>query len=52
MPQPIKKVVKNPPKPKKKQTTRLHRLKMKREKLKGDQEYGTSKLEEKFARIF
>ena len=52
MPQPIKKIIKNPPKPKKKQTTHFHKVKLAREKAKQNQEYGTSKLEERFARDF
>jgi very-short-patch-repair endonuclease len=52
MSQPIKKDIKNPPKPKKKLTTKANRLKQIKAKRKGNNEYGTSKLEEKFARDF
>ena len=52
MPQPINKNIINPPKPKKKITTKANRLKQLKEKRKGNNEYGTSKLEEKFAKNF
>ena len=52
MPQPIRKGIKNIHKPRKKETTKKARMKLMREKRKGSQEYGTSKLEERFARDF
>jgi len=52
MAQPIKKSITNPPKPHKKQTTRAARIKKIRERAKKNHEYGTSKLEERFARDF
>ena len=53
MPQPIRKgIITKKYKPKKKQTTRAARVKQIRERMKGSQEYGTSKLEERFAREF
>lgn len=55
MSQPVKKnIAKDLPKKHKKKllTTRAARIKKAREKAKGNQEYGTSKLEERFARDF
>lgn len=52
MPQPINKNIINPPKPKKKLTTKANRIKQIKTKRKGNKEYGTSKLEEKFAKNF
>ena len=52
MPQPIKKEINKTPKTKKKQTTKAARIREIRKKMKGSQEYGTSKLEERFARDF
>lgn len=55
MSQPVKKnIAKDLPKKRKKKllTTRAARIKKAREKAKGNQEYGTSKLEERFARDF
>lgn len=52
MPQPIRKSVNAVYKPRKKQTTKAGRIRELRKKMKGNQEYGTSKLEEKFASEF
>ena len=53
MPQPIKKSIGNIPiKKKKKEKTRAQKFRELREKMKGSQEFGTSKLEERFAREF
>lgn len=52
MAQPIRKEIKNPPKPKKIQTTKAARVKKYKERMKAKYEYGTSKLEERFAHNF
>jgi very-short-patch-repair endonuclease len=52
MAQPINKNIVNPPKPKKKLTTKANRIKQIKAKRKGSKEFGTSKLEEKFAKNF
>ena len=52
MAQPIKKEVGRTPTKRKKQTTRAARVREIRKKMKGSQEFGTSKLEERFARNF
>lgn len=52
MAQPIKKSVGKKPIKRKKQTTRAARVREIRKKMKGSQEFGTSKLEERFAKNF
>lgn len=52
MTQPVKNGFNLSKKTKKKETTRKNRTRQIREKFKGDKEYGTSKLEEKFAKEF
>lgn len=52
MAQPIKKSVGKKPIKQKKQTTRAARVREIRKKMKGSQEFGTSKLEERFAKNF
>ena len=52
MAQPIKKSVGKKPIKKKKQTTRAARVREMRKRMKGSQEFGTSKLEERFAKNF
>ena len=52
MAQPIKKSVGKKPIKRKKQTTRAARVREMRKRMKGSQEFGTSKLEERFAKNF
>ena len=52
MAQPIKKSIGRKPVKRKKETTRAARVREIRKKMKGSQEFGTSKLEERFARDF
>ena len=52
MAQPIKKSVGKKPIKRKKQTTRAARVREIRKRMKGSQEFGTSKLEERFAKNF
>ena len=52
MAQPIKKTIGRNPIKRKKETTRAGKIKQIRERMKGSQEFGTSKLEERFAREF
>ena len=52
MAQPIKKSIGKKPVKRKKETTRAARVREIRKKMKGSQEFGTSKLEERFARDF